>query len=63
MPLTGRQAHLLLLADRKTGCLTDAERRELPGFHYCPDWDELPICEASPEWEACTCPKSIQEAI
>lgn len=24
-----------------------------PGFHFCPDWDYLPICDDSPE--RCTC--------
>ncbi len=23
--------------------------------HYCPDWDDLPIDETTPEFAACTC--------
>lgn len=57
MMLTGYQAGLLHRADRTggDGGLTDKERAALPGFHFCPDWDFLPICEGSAEWDACTC--------
>lgn len=37
--------------------LTYEDLALLPGFHFCPDWDRLPICEDSPEWETCTCEK------
>lgn len=34
----------------------DAEMRRLaPGIHFCPDWDDLAICDASPEKKCCTC--------
>lgn len=64
MPLTKSQEMLLVRMDREDyPPLSDRELAELPGFHFCPDWDSLPICKDSPEWEACTCPKSIAESI
>lgn len=58
MPLTKQQASLLRYLDEDQDAdILDADRRLCPGLHFCPDWDGMPICEASPEWEACTCPK------
>jgi|DEB0MinimDraft_6_1074348.scaffolds.fasta_scaffold22275_6 hypothetical protein len=56
MPLTKSQDALLQRMDRKDyPPLSDMELAELPGFHFCPDWDFLPICLDSPEADACTC--------
>lgn len=61
--LTSMQRAILFLAD-KMGEAPLGAREICPGFHFCPDWDGLPICTASPEWEACTCTKADpQEAI
>ena len=63
MPLTKLQEALLRRADRSDVRLfSDAELAELPGFHFCPDWDFLPICDDSPEMDGCTCPRSAHEA-
>ena len=28
---------------------------KVPGFHFCPDWGDLAICDASPEKHGCLC--------
>ena len=53
-PLTAEQRQILAHAD-KSGSISDADRKKLPGFHFCPDWDEMAICKGTPEWDACTC--------
>lgn len=64
MPLTIQQAAVLDRLDRDPAAIIgEADARVCPGLHFCPDWDGLPICKASPEWDDCTCPKSIAEAI
>jgi hypothetical protein len=42
--------------------LTPDELRQVPGFHYCPDWDFLPICHGSPEMDACLCGVALEGA-
>ena len=49
------QRGILTIADRG-GFIPDGGAAICPGIHFCPDWDGLPICEDSPEWDACTCP-------
>ena len=42
----------------KTEMITEEDRQEFPGLHWCPDWDFLlvsKICMA--EWECCLCDK------
>lgn len=53
--LTGEQITLLHHIDTY-GFIPEDFRSVLPGVHFCPDWDGLPICDDSPEKEACTCP-------
>lgn len=38
----------------KTGLIAEEDKQELPGIHFCYEWDELPVCKDSPEWECCT---------
>ena len=54
MALTHEQLRMLQIADRM-GEAPQGVDVTCPGFHFCPDWDELPICDDSPEREACTC--------
>lgn len=54
MALTRTQRAILLLAD-KSGMIKQGDSEICPEIHFCPDWDELPICADSPEAEACTC--------
>lgn len=57
MPLTNTQENVL----RRLDLLPELEPSEVdraicPGLHFCPDWDFLPICKDSPEWdEGCNC--------
>lgn len=44
------------LLDDVTTVFTPDEIAE--GWHFCPDWDGLPVGPGSPEVEVCTCPKS-----
>lgn len=65
MPSTDNQAREALIErlerlDRG-GVITAADKIELPGIHWCPDWDFLPVCDASPEIEGCTCPRRALE--
>ena len=53
-PLTPEQLRMLLIA----GTMGEAPQGIdviCPSFHFCPDWDSLPICRDSPEFSACTC--------
>lgn len=55
MTLTEEQYRVLNIADRTGKCPTPTELKLVPGFHFCMDWDNLPICDDSPEKEACLC--------
>ena len=56
MTLNKQQAALLRRMDRDDALpLKPNELQQVPGFHYCPDWDYLPICDDSPEKDVCTC--------
>ena len=59
MGLTQGQSMILFLAD-KMGEAPAGAQAICPGFHFCPDWDFLPICKDSPEWEACTCTREAR---
>ena len=64
MPLTEQQAAVLDRLDKdQSAVIGDKDAATCPGLHFCPDWDGLPICFASPEIHSCTCPKTIAEAI
>ncbi|MGN6769769.1 MAG: hypothetical protein ACTHJQ_07990 [Rhizobiaceae bacterium] len=52
--LTEEQAARLRVLDR-TGVIMVSDWKLLPGIHFCPDWDHLPVCNASPEISGCTC--------
>lgn len=52
------QRRVLTLADG-TDEIPQGAAVVCPGIHFCPDWDYLPICMDSPEWEACDCDKPI----
>lgn len=30
-----------------------------PDAHWCGDWDELPVSACTPEYDCCTCKKSL----
>ena len=63
MALTRSQEAILQRVNRPDyPPLSDLELAEVPGFHFCPDWDFLPICWDSPEAESCTCPRSAEAA-
>lgn len=55
MALTEQQAAILDRLDRCSGIIKQADREACPGLHWCPDWDDLPICDASPEKDGCSC--------
>ena len=56
MTLTPLQHGILDRLDRDPAAfITDSDKRACPGIHFCPDWDELPVCFDSPEIEGCTC--------
>ena len=50
--LTKEQTMLLFEIDRAE-IFTEEDERILPGLHFCPDWDGLPVCDNSPEY--CNC--------
>lgn len=52
--LTAEQYKILERADR-FGAIYEEDADICPGIHFCPDWDGLPVCIASPEAETCTC--------
>lgn len=52
--LSPRQLHQLHRVDR-AGAINEEDRAVLPGVHFCPDWDEMAICDDSPEKDCCTC--------
>lgn len=52
--LTEAQKRAMTRIDR-TGTMAPADRELLPGLHWCPDWDYLPVCDESPEKAGCTC--------
>lgn len=52
--LTAKQIKLLRRIDR-AGFFTKDEAEQLPGLHFCGDWDFLPVCDAGPEADGCTC--------
>ena len=54
MMLTRLQKDLLMEIDR-TGSFTEEDMKTLPGLHFCPEWDEIPVCDDSPESEFCKC--------
>jgi hypothetical protein len=55
MTLTTEQGAILAYADRSGEAPCGADMPKVPGFHFCPDWDYLPICDNSPEIDDCTC--------
>ena len=54
MPLTTEQSKILNMAD-KTGIIRVSDKLVCAGVHFCPEWDQLPICADSHEWDACLC--------
>lgn len=59
--LTEAQRRTLEYVD-KSGRISARHYEICPGIHFCPDWDSLPVCDASPEKEACTCRLALQES-
>lgn len=55
MPLDAQQERILNYCDRHGKEPQSYEMYFLPGYHRCPDWDYLPICADSPEFEHCGC--------
>jgi hypothetical protein len=53
--LTLEQDAILALADRTETAPLAEDMPKVPGFHFCPDWDFLAICDDAPEAECCTC--------
>jgi hypothetical protein len=53
--LTVEQRAILRQADRTEEPPALADMGKVPGFHFCPDWDYLAICDDSPEADGCTC--------
>lgn len=35
--------------------INEEDKKILPGIHWCPDWDYLPVFDNSPEKVGCTC--------
>ena len=52
--MTPHQEKLLCWVD-VSGIITPEAKLECPGIHFCPDWDYLPVCDASPEKVGCKC--------
>lgn len=52
--MTQEQKQRLQSVD-KSGVYHAEDLDLLPGLHFCPDWDNLPVCDASPEKSGCTC--------
>lgn len=59
--LTEAQRAILAFTDSR-GRISPWHNAICPGIHFCPDWDFLPVCDASPEKEACTCRLALQES-
>jgi hypothetical protein len=53
--LTREQLSILARADVTEEPPSLDDLRKVPGFHFCPDWDYLPICDDSPEADCCCC--------
>lgn len=53
--LDGEQLTLLQHID-DYGYIPEHFRDKLPGVHFCPAWNGLPICDDSPHKEKCKCP-------
>lgn len=60
MALTPEQKRVLADAD-DLGRIFEPDKMVCPGIHFCPDWDYMPICDDSPEREACTCTPTPKE--
>ena len=58
--LTKEQLAILNRADR-SGMIVVGDSDICPGIHFCREWDSLPICVASPEWDACLCNVNIKD--
>lgn len=52
--LTNKQRYQLHMVDL-AGEISDEDRVVLPGIHFCPDWDQMAVCDDSPEKDCCTC--------
>lgn len=61
MSLTAIQTAILERAEETGEAPFAADMRLVPGFHFCPCWDYLAICDDSPEIEACTCEVETDE--
>lgn len=55
MTPTAEQIAILATADRTEEPPMFADLVKVPGFHFCPDLDYLPICDDSPEADCCCC--------
>lgn len=44
----------------KDGFFTQEDKRLLPGLHFCPEWDDLPISDECPEKSCCVCDEPEQ---
>lgn len=56
MVLTYEQSQILRGIDAGlTNMANKRIKKIVPGVHWCPDWDYMPICDDSPEKEGCTC--------
>ena len=55
MALTYEQMKILREADKSSLCPRPEDLKKVKGFHWCPDWDFLPICDDSPEADCCFC--------
>lgn len=53
------QNAILNLADRMGVPPSMDEMEKVPGFHFCPDWDFLAICDGTPEAQCCRCDKEL----
>lgn len=49
------QRDILRIADHLGKSPTKEQMKFVPGFHFCPDWDYMAICNDSPEKETCSC--------
>lgn len=58
------EAHIQALCQiDQRGRIFKHERKTFPGLHFCPDWDFLAICDASPESKSCTCQPMVRAAL
>jgi hypothetical protein len=53
--LNKEQHKLLMKYDCSGEEINQKDLKILPGFHYCPDWDFMAMCDDSPEIITCTC--------